>query len=377
MSRSLRLAVIAAAVLIVAGLAFVFLRPSNAPSAPGPGPRGANQSVLSVSVISPEWREWPRQVEATGALAPWQEAVISAEAGGLRITDVLVDVGAVVSKGQELARLSRDTPLAEVHKQEAEVARARASLAQAQANARRARAVRGSGALSQQQVTDYLIAEQTAQADLDSAEASLENARLTLARTSIKAVDEGIITDRSANLGAVVSAGTELFRLLRQGRVEWQAEIDAAALPEVAPGQRVTLTLPSGRVVNARVRLIAPTLNRDTSRALVYVPLPADSGAHAGGYASGTIDLGSTPARTVPQSAVVLRDGRAYAFTVGPDNRVSRHPVTTGRRQENRVEILDGVSMDDRIVAAGGAFLSDNAHVTVVPAPTPTPEAGS
>lgn len=327
----------------------------------------ARSSVLTVTVTLPRMQDWARTLPASGALAAWQEAVIGAETGNLRITHLFADVGSTVTRGQELARLAQDSVQADIRKQEALVAQARATLVQAQANAKRARLVKGSGALSEQQVTEYLVSEETAKASLASAQADLDSSRITLARTSIQAEDDGVVTSRSATLGAVVSAGTELFRLQRQGRVEWQAELDARQLPQVKPGQAAHVTLPDGRVVEGTVRQAAPALNSGTGRGIVYVALPAGSGALAGGYASGTVELGTAPALTLPQSAVVLRDGRSLVFTIGDDDRVSRRIVATGRRRDDRVEILSGLSADARVVETGGAFLSDGATVTVAP----------
>ncbi len=183
--------------------------------------------ALTVSLASPAQRAWPETVPASGWLKPWQEAIIASETSGLRITDVLVDVGSVVTKGQTLVRLSQDSVLADLRKQAAAVETAKANLAKAKADADRARQLRTSGALSAQNITERLTDEQTAKASLESEEAALESQKIKLAQTTITAVDDGLITSRSAELGAVVSSGTELFHLVRQQRVEWQAEVSA------------------------------------------------------------------------------------------------------------------------------------------------------
>lgn len=351
---------LASILVVIGGSATVLLR-----SVPPASSAAPSRSVMTVTVIQPQSMTWPQVLASSGTLAAWQEAVIAAEVGSLRVTDLFVDVGSVVTKGQELARLSQDSTLAEVHKQVAQVAQAKASLAQAQANAHRARLVRDSGALSEQQVTEYLIAEQTAQASLASAQAVLEATHISLAKTSIRAVDDGVISSRSATLGNVVAPGNELFRLLRQSRVEWNAELDAPQLALVHPGQKARLTLPGGKSVEGQVRMAAPSLSSNTSRGIVYVRLPADSGATVGSYASGEIELEAKTAWTLPQSALVLRDGRAYVFLVGSDGMASRQVVATGRRRGTRVEILEGVTRDDRVVETGGGFLSDGALVTI------------
>lgn len=323
-------------------------------------------SSLSVEVVQPRRQLWPQLLFASGALAPWQEAVINAETSGLRIASLEADVGSRVKKGQLLATLSSETVLAEESKQQALVTQAVASLEQANSNDRRARVVGQGGALSEQQREDYRIKVVTAKADLAEARAELQTTRIRLKQTRIVAVDDGIISSRTALLGKVLSAGDELFRLVREGRIEWQAELDARQLARVQIGQLARLTLPSGQSLEGLVRLVSPTLNNKTSRALVYVSLPEESAARAGMYASGEIELPPQEAVTVPDTAVVLRDGRSYIFILDDDTRVVQRPVEVGRRLHQAVEILSDMKEPVRIVRAGGAFLNDGASVTLV-----------
>lgn len=77
------------------------------------GQQQEEAAALTVAVVKPTQRRWPETVPATGWLKPWHEAIIASEIGGLRITDVLADVGSVVSKGQPLVRLAQETVLAD------------------------------------------------------------------------------------------------------------------------------------------------------------------------------------------------------------------------------------------------------------------------
>ena len=325
----------------------------------------AEAPALTVSLVTPAEREWPETVPASGWLKPWQEAVIASETSGLRITDVLADVGSVVTKGQTLVRLSQDSVLADIRKQEAAVETAKANLAKAKADADRARRLKPSGALSDQTIAERLTDEQTAKANLESAEAALDSEKIKLGQTTITAADDGLITSRSADLGAVVSPGTELFRLVRQQRVEWQAEVSARYLPRIAEGLNVEIDVPDDRPIQGKVRLVGPSVSSDTGRAIVYVVLPADVHPRVGLYAIGSIELQTTLALTVPETAIVFRDGINYVFTINEDQRVQRVRVETGRRNNGEVEILSGMDAASRVVTSGGAFLSDNVRVKV------------
>lgn len=358
-SHSRRIAVFTSAVLLIIALA--------ACSRPETGGTAA-ASVLTVEVIAPGSQRWPDSIEASGPLTAWQEGIVSPETGGLRIAELAVDVGDSVRRGQVLARLADASVTADLRKQEALVAKAQAELRQARSNVARAKVIESSGGLSAQQIEEYRVAEATASASLSSANADLENARLRLRQTRIVAPDDGLVSSRTGVLGNVVNTGAELYRLIRQGRIEWQPELDPDQLSRVREGQPARVTLPDGTRVEGRVRLVEPTLSTATGRGSVHVHLPGDSGARAGMFASGNIETGERVALTLPQAAVVMRDGRAYVYVVGADNRVNGKPVKTGRRRDDAVEIVSGIDAKARVVASGGAFLSEGATVTVVQA---------
>ncbi|OHX35108.1 hypothetical protein BJL95_00730 [Methylomonas sp. LWB] len=344
-------------------------------SAPAPAAVSAkSKAVLAVETLVPTRQEWPVAIKVNGAVAAWQEAKIGAEIGSLRIKQILVDVGSRVKRGQDLAVLADDTVLAELHKQQASVDKSRANLAKAQADAARAREIQDSGALSSQKIDEYVIAEQTARADLALAQAELENQRIRLSQTHIVAPDDGVISARGAGLGDVVAAGTELFRLVRQGRVEWRAEVNAQQLAQIRVGQAVELSLPDGGSVIGNVRMTAPTVNDTTRNALVYVDIP-NAGAKPGMYLQGSIVVGAQTALVVPQTALVLRDGRDYLFEIAKPSgsadqtarSVIQRSVVTGRRLGDWVEIREGISGDASLIAGGGAFLKDGDIVNVTP----------
>ncbi|WP_073057449.1 efflux RND transporter periplasmic adaptor subunit [Kaistia soli] len=322
-------------------------------------------AALTVEVVKPTQQQWPETVPASGWLKPWQEAIIAAEIGGLRITDILVDVGSVVTKGEPVAKLLQDTVEADLRKQQAAVETAKANLAKAKADADRTRKLQNTGALSQEDITTKLVSEQTAQADLDSANAALDSIKIQLSQTTILAPDDGLISSRSAQLGNVVSSGAELFRMIRQQRVEWQAEVSARYLSRISVGMTAEIAGPAGKIIKGTVRLIGPTVDSNTGRAIVYIALPPDDRPPEGIYVSGEIELASTSALTVPDTALVFRDGLNYVFTVDADHRVKRVRVDTGRRRDGAVEILSGIVSSDDVVKSGGAFLADNALVTV------------
>jgi RND family efflux transporter MFP subunit len=327
----------------------------------------AVKAALTVAVAAPQRGQVQQVLSANGSVAAWQEASVGAEANGLRLAEVLVNVGDLVRKGQVLARFASEMVAAELAQAKAAVLEAEANAAEAAANATRARDLQSSGALSAQQVTQYLTGERTAAARLESAKAAARVAELRLAQTQVLAPDAGVISARGATVGAVVGAGQELFRLVRQGRLEWRAEVPAAELAGLKPGQTVRVAPVGGTPVVGKLRMVAPTVEAATRNALVYVDLPpgAQGAVKAGMFARGEFDLGERSGATVPATAVQLRDGFATAFTVEADNKVRQRKLQVGRRVGDRIEVLSGLEAHARVVVAGGAFLADGDTVRV------------
>lgn len=328
--------------------------------------------ALSVKLAAAEAQEWPQALTASGSVAAWQEAVVGAEISGLRLSQVLVHVGDKVKRGQLLAQLSADTVLSELAQSRAAAAEAAANLEAAKLDAERARALQsgGSGALSAQQLQQYLTGEQTAKARFEAAQARVRSDELRLAQTRITAPDDGVISARAATVGAVVQ-GQELFRLIRGNRLEWRAEVPAADLARLKPGLVAQVDVPGPQPAKARgkLRMVAPTVDAATRNGLVYVDLPADAmatGLRAGSFVRGEILLGSAKVLTLPQAAVQPRDGFSYVFKVGPGGKVQQTKVSTGRRVGERIELLAGLDAGAQVVAGGVGFLADGDLVQVV-----------
>jgi RND family efflux transporter MFP subunit len=207
--------------------------------------------------------------------------------------------------------------------------------------------------------------------------AKVQADELRLSYTRVVAPDDGIISARNATVGSLAQQGQELFRLIRGGRLEWRAEVVAADISRVKTGLPASLTTPSGQAVQGKVRMVAPTVDPQTRTALVYVDLPAQAmavGARAGMFARGSFELGKTSALTLPQTAVLQREGFSYAFRVGPDGRVVQIKVDVGRRIGDRVEIASGLTPETRVIASGVGFLADGDLVRVVDAPLASAE---
>ena len=266
-----------------------------------------NRPALTVQTTSLQEAKWDRTLLANGSILPWQEAIISAQVQGLRISEVNVSIGDHVKRGDILVKLDNfsRSPDAET--------------------------------------------ERTAQA-------------------RIIAPDDGVISSATANVGSMLQSGAEMFRLIRQGRLEWRAELTADELMLIRKGMSVTVTVGEGRTIKGTVRAISPSVNTQTRYGYALVTLPDSSGIIAGAYARGLFDIsgGKRSLQSLPQAAVMQRGNMTYVLVVGADSHVREREVAVGQRVDDRIQIKQGLKANEQVVAGGGAFLTEGDVVRVV-----------
>ncbi|PPD53293.1 MAG: efflux transporter periplasmic adaptor subunit [Methylotenera sp.] len=311
-------------------------------------------AALTVSETTVTEAQWPEVIKATGPVAAWQEAVIGAEISGQKLIAVMTDVGNIVKKGQVLAKFNSETL-------QAEYAELKANWIAAESNQNRALALKGSGAISDQAVEDFVNRASVAKAQMDVKALQLKYA-------DVVSPDDGVISARTATLGAVASAGDELFRLIRQNRLEWRGELTAEQAVRVIRGQLVVLTLPNGDQAKGFIRQIAPSFNPETRMTTIFVDIKKGSSAQAGMYAEGKVILGKQAALNVPAKSIVIRDGHNYVFIIRNNTSgetVSQREIKVGQIRGDETQILSGISVGDRIVLQGAGFLNDSDIVRV------------
>jgi HlyD family secretion protein len=362
------------------------------PSAPKPP---------SITVAEASRREIAQTLVVTGTLVARDEILVGAQIDGLRLDEYLVDIGDKVEKGQVLARLDRDmldVQLAQnassVAKAEAAIAQVNAAIAEAEASRvdaeaalKRAETLKKTGdvtlEIAQTRETAMRVADarlraqnenlKVAQAERTLAEAQKREIELRLARAEVRAPAAGIVASRTARVGQIVGmTGEPLFRLVRGGEVELEAQATEGRLHSVAPGQSVRVEVAGvEQPVEGRVRLVSPVIDPQNRLGIVKVSLPADRGLRPGLFARGAIETARREGVTAPHSAVLYGAAGARVQVVENDVVVER-PVTTGLQDERGVEIVNGLKPGDKVVARAGGFLREGDRITPVTAPAMT-----
>lgn len=322
--------------------------------------------TLTVSVEKVRSETIASLVSATGTVAAWQEAAIGAEASGLQLTGVLVAEGDYVKAGDVIARLDASLLKAQLAEQKAVVTQARATLDSAISAAARADKLLASNAISAETAEEKTTAVKTGRAQVEQADAAASRLQAELDQTTVRAPFDGIVSSKPAVAGSIVQAGTELMKIIRDGRLEIAVLIPEKDLPAISVGQTATAVDAANRSTLGKVSSIAETVNSTTRLATVYVSLGNGSGLKPGMFARVSIATASSPRLSVAEAALVWQGSKPAVFVVREDSKVTARPVATGTHQNGRVAIENGLSEGDNVVVTGASFLSDGNLVRVV-----------
>jgi HlyD family secretion protein len=378
----------------------LFSKSRQVAAIPLPDPRRDTDGPLAAAPIATTLARAERHsitetLAVTGSLVAREEIVVGAEVDGLRIVEILADVGDRVERGQVLARLDSvmlQTQLAQntsaIARAEATIGQMKASIVETQAAEAEAAAVLkrtqtlGAGGtaspaqlLTRETETKVAAARSAAaaenlriaKADYALAEAQRSETELKIARTELKAPAAGTISARAARLGAVAGInGEPLFRLVRNGEIEFDAEIPEPALPQIEPGQDVEVWLAGvSSAIAGSVRLVYPTVDKASRLGRVAVALSRHPAMRAGIFARGNITLGRRQAITVPLSAVLFgKDGASVQLVT--NNVVEMRRVDTGFKRGARIEIVNGLTEGQEVVARAAAFVRPGERIMPV-----------
>lgn len=332
----------------------------------------SEQAVLSVETVIPSQESIGNMLTADGTISAKDTANVSAKVNGVAIERILVEEGDRVKAGQVLAVFDTDAMEQQVVQAQADVAEAEATLANASADAARVLPLLDIDAISKQEADRYRTSELRARASLQASKARLSNQQLNLENAKVVAPVNGIISDKMVEVG-MVAGGEPLFTIIKNGVLEWRADIDPKLIGDVTIGTPVKVSLPRDQSVMGQVSRIAPTA--DNNRQItIYVSLAANPAVRAGMYQTGEFMLGSASMQTVPNSAIVSNDGYDYVMLVTDVKtqndktlgRIQQQRVTLGERIGDSVALTEPLPADSRLVKQGGSFLNDGDLVRIV-----------
>jgi len=328
----------------------------------GDQPAGASRQTVTAATATSV--ALPRVIVASGSVSAWEEVPVGAETGGLTAVGVYVDEGSYVRQGQVLVKLNDALLQAQLRQQQAAVQSAEANAARDDAALARAQELKQRGFLSQASLDTALANQRASQANLASARAALSEIRTRLSQAEIKAPVSGLIISRNVTKGQIVEAGTQLFRMVRDGRLELDAQVPETDLPALRAGQTATITSNEGVKTSGTIRIVTPEVDAQTRLGLARITLSPGSGLKPGMFARAAIDAGAQPTTVVPTGAVLYRENKAGVYVLNADNSAHFRPVTVLSRRDDQTSV-SGVEPGVRVVVQGAGFLSEGDKVTV------------
>jgi HlyD family secretion protein len=350
--------------------AFVFALLSGAALAgcSKPPPAKVPDAPVTLTVARVAVRALAGGLTASGNLVSREEAGVASELSGYRVAEVYVDEGDWVKKGQPLARLDDTLLRSQIAQQQANLDEQIVASQRAQAEADRVKGLDNAGVLSMEQISERRLAAKSAQAAVGVAKAQLDDLKTKDGRMVIRAPVSGRVLERTARPGDTSAPGTTLYRIARDGLVEFDAEVSQADLAHISVGEPVEVDLPSDAKVMGRVRFISPRVDVQSGLGHVRVALPVREDLRPGGFARGVFQADDRPGPAVPEGAIHFDANGASVMVIDDNGRVRRTPIQTGQRAGGFVQLVQGPPIGARVALGGGAFVLDGDKVRTVEA---------
>ncbi|WP_210187152.1 efflux RND transporter periplasmic adaptor subunit [Pararhizobium arenae] len=350
------------------------------------------QDAMPVTVVRAERSEISESIPVVGRLAAREEIAVHPLVFGRQVTDVLVDAGDVVAKGQALAIL--DTAEARILLDKNAVSSIRAQAAvlvedrkvevarvverEALKRVQRSRALHAKQALAEQVLDDHENAYARAVAELELARQALalgqadekliererQEIELAIERSTVRAPRAGRILSRDARIGSTTSEASPPFFVLGENdTIEMLAEVTQNNFVGLREGMVARITIPGeSRTIGGTIRLKAARLDTATGSALVRIQLADTADLAPGMFIRAAIETSARNSVLVPVSAV-RNTGTGPVVYVVKDDTVAMRTVSTGPRQDDRIEIRDGLSAGELVVLKAGGFFKGREHV--------------
>lgn len=278
-----------------------------------------------------------------------------------KIIERKVEVGALVKKGQTLARLdSADANLA-VQANTADIAAAEAQLSLAKANLDRQRQLIDKKFISAAALDSYEAAYKSAQARVQQSKAQTAASGNQSRYTTLSADRDGIVTMIRAEPGQVVAAGEVVAQIIDPKQLEVQIPIPESRMSHLAVGDEATMRLWAKRekVYQAKVREISPMADAVTRTFLVKLSiLDADEEVRLGMTAGVRFSTEIQSVIVVPSPAVIEQNHQATVWVVDNQNQVHPKNVEVSSYREDGALIKSGLQIGDKIVVAGAQALT-------------------
>ncbi|SER88185.1 efflux RND transporter periplasmic adaptor subunit [Sphingobium sp. YR768] len=318
----------------------------------------ADSALPNVTIVSPKADAEGNVLVLPGNVQAFNSAAINARTNGY-VRRWLADIGDRVSAGQPLAILDAPDVDQQLAAAQADYQTALANQRLAATTSKRWSAMLKEDAVSQQEVDEKAGDLAARVAVSNAALANVKRLKALQGFTRLSAPFDGVVTSRSAQIGALVVAGNAsaqpLFTVSDIHRVRIYVRVPQGYSAAVKPGNTATLTLPEypGRSFTATMTSSANAVDPQSGAVLVQLQAPNPDGAlKPGAFAQVKFQVGAGQgnALTLPGSAILYGNDGPTVAIVSSDGRVTVKPVTIARDEGSTVQISTGITAQDRIV---------------------------
>jgi RND family efflux transporter MFP subunit len=315
----------------------------------------SDASEVAVSVETAEKTTTPRDYRFSGTVKGARQVEISTKMRG-KVTQLSVDEGDRIQKGQVLVRIKDQNIRAQKQQVEAKLREARSSLQNVKTNFQRIKALRETGSATQKKLDDMRTRYKAAQSKVEALESRLSEVSDMLDYTTLKAPFDGFVTGKRISKGDIASPGRSLLKVEDFSRMEVTASVPESQINlfTLKDTVGISITAAGYEQLPGIVEQINPS-GRSASRQFVVkvdVPMPSDrSRIKSGMYATLHLRKGGKTTVAVPESAIIERGQLTGLYTVGPDKEAVLRWVNTGRSHNNRIEILSGLAAGEQYIA--------------------------
>lgn len=320
-----------------------------------------------VIVAEAQQQSFATTITATGTVASRNDARLATEVAGR--LEWMAEPGTSAKKGQSVARLDDERLKLALRDNEAAVKRLEANVQLLTTQSDRLETLAPENIVSRNQLDEASSRLAMAQQELEQARVARDRALLDLRRASVRAPFDGYVAERLAQAGEFVALGTPLARLVDTRNVEVIARAPVSSAATLRAGQGVRVR-DDERAVESRIRSVVPV--GDERSRLLEIRVVLEAGLWPIGSPV-RVELAGSAAQgvvTVPRDAVILRQGSAYVFRVGKDNKAERIAVQVGAGRDADVQISGEIHEGDRIVIRGGERLQPGQAVVIQGADT-------
>jgi RND family efflux transporter MFP subunit len=320
-------------------------------------------------VVQPQWARLPARLEFSGPLVAPQTAIVRAKAAGTLLA-LNVAEGSRVTAGQALGRIDLAEQASRVAERSAGVESARATLAQAERTHASNERLAAQQFISPMALENSRAAVDTARAALQAAQAAADTTRIGLRDGTLAAPIAGIVARRHVVAGEKLAQEQQVLTLVDLAKLELAGAVGTHEVSRLAPGLPVQVQVEGvDQPVAGRIARIAPAAEPGTRSIGVTIELPnPQERLRAGQYAMARVELADHTERlTLPVAAVGNSAGQDHVWMI-ENGSLARRAVRLGRRdeREGRVEVVDGVRADSRVLAARFDNRREGAKAVVV-----------